>query len=200
MSWFGNMSSTAAVALIAGAIGGMSLVPYNAFAMGSEPQEAQIDCSRKINKTKPECFCKIDKNKNDPICTQKSGSLNDDQLYQSGYWLAKSGKYQEAITQLKLAKNQNDPRILNYLGYSNRKLGHINEALGYYRQALSVNPDYTLARAYLGEAFLQQGRLDLARGQLQEIKRRCGTSCVEFTELSGQIASFEATGTFNPQG
>ena len=70
---------------------------------------------------------------------------------------------------------------------------------GQLAEQLLVNPN-TVARAYLGEAYLEQGKLDKAKGQLSEIEKRCGTTCVEFTELSGQIKSFVTTGKFDPQG
>ena len=159
-----------------------------AFAMGSTPPPSPVDCRKRKNKKKKECR------------KRRSENLNDDQLYQAGYWLARAGKYEQALVQLRKAKNQNDPRILNYIGYSTRKLGRVDEAMTYYQKALSVNPDYTVARAYLGEAFLEQGKLDLAKAQLGEIEKRCGQSCVEFTALSGQITSFESTGKFQLQG
>ena len=174
-------------------VGGALLAPLAVFstgagAMGSSSDAPKVDCRKKKNKNKPEC-------KKD-----QSGQLNDDQIYQAGYWLAQSGKYNEALAQFQKAKNQNDPRILNYIGYTTRKLGRVSEAMGYYRKALKINPDYTVARAYLGEAFLEQGNVKLAKEQLAEIEKRCGNSCVEFTTLSGQIDSFVATGKFKLQG
>ncbi len=174
-------------------VGGALLAPLAVFstgagAMGSSSDAPKVDCRKKKNKNKPEC-------KKD-----QSGQLNDDQIYQAGYWLAQSGKYNEALAQFQKAKNQNDPRILNYIGYTTRKLGRVSEAMGYYRKALKINPDYTFARAYLGEAFLEQGNVKLAKEQLAEIEKRCGNSCVEFTTLSGQIDSYVSTGKFTPQG
>jgi len=177
-----------ALTLIVWASSGVGLVASEAMAMEAAPADVQIDCRKTKNKEKPECKA-----------SAQSG-LSDDQLYQAAYFLAQNGKYQDAITQLKQAKNQQDPRILNYLGYTTRRLGRVDEALGYYKKALEINPDYTLARAYMGEAFLEQDKPELARAQLSEIEKRCGTSCVEFTELDGQIKSFEKTGRFKPQG
>lgn len=178
-----------AVSIMTGLPGvGLISTTNGALAMGSTPPPSSVDCRKRKNKKKKECR------------NQQSGSLNDDQLYQAGYWLARAGKYEQALVQLRKAKNKEDPRILNYIGYSTRKLGRVAEAMTYYEKALSINPDYTVARAYLGEAFLEQGKLDLAKAQLGEIEKRCGQSCVEFAVLSGQIASFESTGKFQPQG
>ena len=174
-------------------VGGAMMMPLtvlstSAGAMGSSSDAPKVDCRKKKNKDKKEC------KKN------QSGQLNDDQIYQAGYWLAQSGKYDEALAQFQKAKNQDDPRILNYIGYTTRKLGRVAEALTCYQKALKINPNYRVARAYLGEAFLEQGKVNLAKEQLAEIQKRCGNSCVEFATLSGQISSFVSTGKFTPQG
>ncbi len=192
----------AATLIATGMFGGTMTSGSGAFAMGTAPPEAStVDCRKRTNRDKLECFCTRPENKGKPRCaSRQSGQLSDDQIYQVAYWLAQNGKFEQALAELHKAQNKDDPRILNYIGYATRKLGRVREALGYYRKALAVRPDYTLARAYLGEAFLQQGRSGLAREQLAEIEQRCGRSCPEYVELSRQIASFEATGKFVPQG
>ena len=67
---------------------------------------------------------------------------------------------------LSLAADKTDPRILNYLGYSHRKAGRVTVGLGYYQEALRHDPDYTLVREYMGEAYLQQGNVEAAKEQL----------------------------------
>ena len=94
--------------------------------------------------------------------------------------LAMAGRYDEAISVLTLAANKQDPRILNYLGYSHRHSGRITVGLGYYEEALRINPDYTLVREYLGEAHLQIGDLAGAREQLSEIEKRTGKGSREY--------------------
>lgn len=122
------------------------------------------------------------------------GMIDDESIYEAGRDLAMAGRYGEAITVLSLAANKSDPRILNYLGYSHRKQGRVLVGLGYYQEALRANPDYTLVREYLGEAYLQLGDVDAARGQLAEIEKRCGTGCAEHAELERQIEAFTTRG------
>lgn len=162
------------------AIPSLALSSRDAGAMGTEPPKPKIDCAKKANKGKPEC-------------QQNNNGLTDDQVYYGGYWLARSGKYQEALDLLRTARNQSDPRILNYIGFTTRKLGRVDEAMGYYAKALEINPGYTVARAYLGEAFLQKGDAAGAKQQLAEIAKRCGTTCEEHAELAGHIETFERT-------
>ena len=121
----------------------------------------------------------------------KQGLLDDDSLYEAGRGLAMAGRYGEAITVLGYVANKADPRVLNYLGYSHRKSGRIQVGLGYYEEALRINPDYVLAREYLGEAYLTLGDLASARDQLNEIHKRCGKGCREYSLLSQELARFE---------
>jgi len=171
--------------VVAGAVTGSV---QHARAMGDAPDAPKIDCRKKKNKTKPACKKK-----------QKS-ELTDEELYQAGYWLAKSGKYEEALAQFRRISNQRDPRVLNYIGFTARKLGRIGEAMSYYRKVLELDPNYTLARAYMAEALLTQGKVDAADRQLGEIAKRCGQACEEYVALARQIAQFKVSGHFDPQG
>ena len=116
--------------------------------------------------------------------------IDDDSIYETGRKLAMAGRYGEAITILSLAADKTDPRILNYLGYSHRKSGRVLVGLGYYQEALRHDPNYTLVREYMGEAYLQNGDLDAARAQLGEIEKRCGKGCREYTLLAEQIDAY----------
>ena len=131
-----------------------------------------------------------DKKSKKCVKAKKSSGLSDDNLYEVARDLAYNRRYQEAITVLKLAENQQDPRILNYLGYSTRKLGDVESGLTYYTAALRADPDYTLVREYMGEAFLQLGNVDKAKEQLAEIEKRCGRDCREFAMLDERITSY----------
>lgn len=117
----------------------------------------------------------------------KSGVLPDEELYEQGRVLAKDGQYEWALEVLAVIQNQEDPRVLNYTGYSHRKAGRLEIGIGYYRKALAIDPDFNLAREYLGEGYVAAGRIDLARAELAEIGRRCGPSCEEYRDLSEAI-------------
>ena len=115
------------------------------------------------------------------------GVMSDDSIYEAGRDLAYAGRYDEAIAVLTLAKDKTDERILNFLGYSHRKSGRVLVGLGYYQEAVRNNPDYTLVREYMGEAYLQLDDVASAQQQLGEIAKRCGTNCREYSLLSAQI-------------
>ncbi|MEM9676639.1 MAG: tetratricopeptide repeat protein [Pseudomonadota bacterium] len=118
---------------------------------------------------------------------KKSSNLSDEDLFQTARELAFERRYDEALTMLDLAADQSAPRILNYRGFATRKLGRVEEALTYYQAALAIDPNYTLVREYMGEAYLQLGQIDKARAQLKEIAMRCGTECREYALLEAEI-------------
>ena len=81
---------------------------------------------------------------------QKDKSARDALTY---YSLALR-KFQQAV--------QFDPKLYqawNYVGYTHRKLGDYDDALGAYEQALALKPDYPEAIEYRAEAFLALNRI-----------------------------------------
>jgi predicted Zn-dependent protease len=141
-------------------------------------------------KPKPKPASK-DKDKDKNKGKDKTGSLSDDHVYSLGYWQAKDGEYAAALDTLRSARNQNDPRIATMIGFSLRKLGRVEEAMGYYNSVLAAHPDRTTTRQYLGEAFLQIGAPHKAKEQLSEIAKRCGVGCEDYRLLAVEIAKFE---------
>jgi tetratricopeptide (TPR) repeat protein len=120
-----------------------------------------------------------------------SNSLSDQELFYAGYWLARTGKYQDALGYLTRARTQ-DAKILTYIGFATRKLGDHDTAMSYYTRALEINPDFSVARAYLGEAYLERGDVVRARDQLAEIEKRSGAASAEYAELETLIEMYGA--------
>jgi hypothetical protein len=54
---------------------------------------------------------------------------------------------------------------------------------------MALDPNDALVREYLGEAYVSQGKLDLAKAQLERIKTLCGTRCAEYEDLAAAIAT-----------
>ena len=119
---------------------------------------------------------------------QHSGALPDSAMTEYAYALAKAGRFQEAIATLDLLQDPNTPRALNYRGYATRKLGRTDEGISYYLKSVALDPHYAQVREYLGEAYVIQGKFDLAKDQLSTIKTICGgTKCEEYEDLSAAI-------------
>ena len=114
----------------------------------------------------------------------ESGALSDDDLYKAARELAYDGQYTNALHVLAAAANPNDPRILNYKGFSLRKSGHYAEGMAYYQAALKIDPNYSLARSYMGQAMISDGDFIGARQQLLQIADRGGRNTWAYTALN----------------
>lgn len=187
----GSMSIGAAIA--AGESDGGSSGSSGGNSGGSDNSQAKPKC-KQGQVFDPEAKTLLGKGKCvNAADIKKPDKQKQSMIYDYGKSLAKSGDYELAIATLKLAPDQNDPRVLNYLGFSNRKLGRMDEALGYYHAAVAHDPDFSLVREYLGEAYIQLGMLEQAREQLTEIERICGgRACGEYGQLAELIV--EANG------
>ena len=108
--------------------------------------------------------------------------LPDFELTEYAYSLAKADRYQEAIDVLDMLGDPNTPRALNYRGYATRKLGRTDEGIGYYLKSVALDPNYSQVREYLGEAYVIQGKFDLAKDQLAMIEKLCGSKDCEYYE------------------
>lgn len=100
--------------------------------------------------------------------------------------LINEGDYDRAIDALLAASAIVGPHpdILNYLGYTHRKIGKLNEAQDYYAAALAIDPDHRGATEYLGELYLEIGDIERARGQLARLDAICPFGCAEYEDLS----------------
>ena len=122
-------------------------------------------------------------------CVQAGSSLIDDgTLYTQGRDLALAGRYEEALTALQAVSNQNDSMVLTMIGYSKRKLGNFDEGMALYAKALAVDPNNVNTREYLGEAYVEKGKIDLAKAELAKIEALCGTECEQYHDLAAALA------------
>lgn len=126
--------------------------------------------------------------KNQECVEKKSGVLPDADIAEYAFALATWHRYGEAIDMLDILQNPNTARALNYRGYATRKLGKLDEGIGFYLRSVAIDPNYTQVREYLGEAYLEQGKLDLAQQELDVIAKLCGgTSCRYYVELARAV-------------
>jgi tetratricopeptide (TPR) repeat protein len=118
----------------------------------------------------------------------ENGVLPDKNLADNAYALAKAGRYTEALAVLDLMKDPNTAVALNYRGYATRRMGKVDEGIGYYLKSVALDPRYAQVREYLGEAYLIKGDAASAKAQLRAIKGICGTTCEEYQDLLVAIA------------
>ncbi len=111
-------------------------------------------------------------------------------LVQEAQGLAAAGRHNDAIDLLESALAI-DPR--NRTAYV--ALGHVaqaqrlpGKALRYYSDALRLEPNDVNALAGQGEAFVQRGAVERARGNLARVRTLCGQPCPQATQLAAVIA------------
>ena len=103
--------------------------------------------------------------------------------------LIKLEKFAEAHTMLKGLKkiNTDEADRLNLLGFTARKSGNLTAAADFYEQALALNPRHTGALEYQGELFIQLGKIELAKANLEKIDKICWLPCNAERDLKKAI-------------
>ena len=125
-----------------------------------------------------------------------SDDSSSDALYKSSVSLIKrAGKlekkdnkakaeklYAQAFEKLSeaLKKDKKNPDILNYMGFTSRKIGNFSEAEDYYLRGLAIDPKHNGINEYLGELYVQTNRIDKANERLEVLK---SCNCEEYGEL-----------------
>ena len=158
----------------------LSFAVTSAFAAGGgseiAPKEPACETGMVYDKKTKSCVAVQDSN------------LDADSLYQTVRELAYAGRYVDA--QIVLAQMpQNDDRTLTYLGFTNRKMGNGDLAVQYYERALAVNPANVLARSYMGQGFVSEGKISDAITQLKAIRAHGGTGTWAEASLRQAIAT-----------
>jgi tetratricopeptide (TPR) repeat protein len=116
--------------------------------------------------------------------------LTDFDFYYGGYELLKSKKYEEALDTFDLIKNKEWPQVFTFIGITKQKLGKVDESVSLFVKALSLDPNYIVAREHLGEAYLQKGEPEKARDQLVQIEKLCGVKCDAYYRLEKSIGNY----------
>ena len=134
------------------------------------------------------------------VYAASSGGNSGSDLYKSGKKLiikakkleekdksAKAEKlYLKALDRLEKAyeKDKKNADILNYLGFALRKTGDFEKAEKFYLKGLKLDAGHLGINEYLGELYVQTGRIELAKERLQTIY---GCKCEEYEELKELI-------------
>ena len=82
-------------------------------------------------------------------------------------------------------KKPNKADTLNYLGFTTRKLGDLENGEKYYLQGLAIDPSHIGINEYLGELYIVTGRIDLAKERLQVL---ANCNCKEYSKLKEIIS------------
>jgi len=107
--------------------------------------------------------------------------------------LIKEEKYNDAqpLLQKVVKADPDNADAYNMLGYSQRKLGNKDVALGYYNKALNLNPRHRGANEYLGQLYLELNKPAKAKERLDVLDKSCTFGCDEYTSLKEAIEAYE---------
>lgn len=114
----------------------------------------------------------------------EESSLGDDVLYRAVRELAYAGRFDDTLRVLAAMSDPTDERVLTYMGFVYRSLGETERGYSYYRQAIAANPDTLLARSYMGQGFVAEGRIEEAAALLTEIRLAGGRGTWAETSLA----------------
>ena len=128
--------------------------------------------------------------------SDSSSDSSKDSLYEDAVKLVKrAGKlekkekpekakklYSQAFKKFEKAykSDKKNPDVLNYMGFTSRKVGNFDQAEKFYLKGLSIKPDHNGINEYLGELYVQTNRIDKANERL-EVLKNC--NCKEYGEL-----------------
>ena len=109
--------------------------------------------------------------------------------YLSAEKLINKKQYSDAIVKLNdaLVTDNKNADIYNYLGFSHRKLGKMEDAAFFYNKALEINPKHKGALEYQGEMFLTLNQIGKAEENLKKLDKICFLGCSEFDKLKKSI-------------
>ena len=90
--------------------------------------------------------------------------------------------YAQAFSKLEKAykSDKKNPDILNYMGFTTRKVGNFEQAEKFYLQGLKIKPNHNGINEYLGELYVQTNQIDKANERLAVLKN---CNCDEYNEL-----------------
>jgi len=107
----------------------------------------------------------------------------------------KAKEFDKAIPLLQdvLKEDPTNADALNYLGYSQRKTGKLDDAMKNYNAALAAKPDHKATLEYQGELFLMLNDKTSAEANLEKLKQLC-KRCDEREALQAALDQFTAAG------
>ena len=132
-------------------------------------------------------------NSNNVFSAGSSSNSNDDKTkslaFSSAEKLINKKQFSDAILKLNdaLASDSKNADIYNYLGFSHRKLGKMEQAAVYYNKALEINPKHKGALEYQGEMYLTLNQIGKAEENLRKLDKICFLGCSEFDKLKKSI-------------
>lgn len=126
------------------------------------------------------------KAKNSNYKKGKDALKRAEKYYKKGKLNKAKQRFDASIKFFTLANNEypQDPDILNYLGYSLKKVDDFIMAEIYYTNGLEIDPKHIGINRNLGQLYVEINRMDKAKERLIVLDN---CSCIEFEELRSLI-------------
>jgi predicted Zn-dependent protease len=164
-------------------------------AMGTQPPDEPPAAACKTADKSKCAENPTDKTKNAPAkldckgadkakCAKQQGFLDQ---YKAAVALIDAGRYDEALAAMRALDDGTSADVINYIGYINRKQGHMAEAQMYYEAALHMQPNHRGALEYYGEWYCMMGNVAKARENLTTIGTLYGSGTKEYAALAKMI-------------
>ncbi len=122
------------------------------------------------------------------------GSMVQMDSYDAAAKLVKAEQYDQAIQKLKalLREHPGHANAWNALGFSQRMVGDLDAAATAYSNALTITPNHNGALNYMGQMFVQTGRIEEARELLVKLETACGPECEDYKQLRRAVEDGKA--------
>ncbi len=115
----------------------------------------------------------------------ENAALQGEPDYRDAVRFIKAEAYDKAIPLLKTLDTRfpKEPEVLNWLGYTHRKLKDYPNAKLFYDAALAADPTYRPALEYQGMWYVETGDIQAAKANLAKLMTICA-SCEETQDLA----------------
>lgn len=157
----------------------LTCLPLAAFAAGEDPTppvqtQTSADCTgaQVWDDTRQACV------------DSRDSRLDDATRIDAARELVAYDRPADALRVLAAVTRANTPEVLTLRGFAARKAGDFDAGRALYEAALDIDPDYLLARSYLGQGLVEQGDADGARLQLAMIRQAGGRGTWAETSLA----------------
>lgn len=138
--------------------------------------------------------CAMAQDADTPVKNATVPFREDSGLITAEYYIA-TGKYTQSIQVLGgvLTRHPQNADAYCYRGVAYQQLGDLQKARENFKKALLLNPSHLGALKYMGDLYLQDGKLDDAMQQMLAIRAVCGSDdCEELIELQSSINKIKA--------
>jgi len=129
-----------------------------------------------------------------PVVEDQAAEGGESDQYSQAVAAMDAGEYERALDlfgQVVAAEPDNAAAYTN-IGYIHRRLQNFDLSLANYHQALAIDPEFTSAHEYIGEAYLEIDNLEMAEYHLRKLDLICLFGCQDYDDLLQAVELYRA--------